>query len=47
MIALLLAAMTLINFMQVIARYVFNYSFAWALEVRGVMLGFLIFIGMA
>lgn len=47
LIAFLLAAMTLVTFMQVIARYVFNYSFVWALEVTGVMFGFLIFIGMA
>ena len=33
LIALLLAAMTLITFGQVIARYVFNYSFVWALEL--------------
>lgn len=47
LIAFLLAAMTLVTFTQVIARYVFNYSFVWALEVTGVMFGFLIFIGMA
>ena len=47
LIALLLAAMTLITFAQVVARYVFNYSFVWALEVTGVMFGFLIFIGMS
>ena len=29
-IAFLLALMTLITFAQVIARYVFNYSFVWA-----------------
>ena len=47
LIALLLAAMTCVTFTQVVARYVFNYSFVWALEVTGVMFGFLIFIGMA
>jgi len=47
LIAFLLAAMTLVTFTQVIARYVFNYSFVWALEITGVMFGFLIFIGMA
>ena len=47
LIAFLLAAMTLVTFMQVIARYVFNHSFVWALEATGVMFGFLIFIGMA
>ena len=33
LIAFLLAAMTLLTFVQVIARYVFNYSFVWALEL--------------
>ena len=47
LIAFLLAAMTLVTFVQVITRYFFNYSFVWALEVTGVMFGFLIFIGMA
>jgi C4-dicarboxylate transporter, DctQ subunit len=46
-IAFLLAAMTLITFGQVIARYVFNYSFVWAVELTGVLFGALIFIGMA
>jgi C4-dicarboxylate transporter, DctQ subunit len=46
-IAFLLAAMTAVTFGQVVARYVFNYSFVWALELTGVMFGFLIFIGMA
>lgn len=46
-IAFLLAAMTLITFTQVIARYVFNYSFVWAVELTGVLFGGLIFIGMA
>ncbi len=47
LIAFLLAAMTAVTFMQVVARYVFNHSFVWALELTGVMFGFLIFIGMA
>lgn len=47
LIALLLAGMTLLTFVQVIARYVFNYSFVWALEVVGVMFAWLIFIGMS
>ncbi|MDP1743098.1 TRAP transporter small permease [Polaromonas sp.] len=42
-----MAAMTLVTFMQVIARYVFNYSFVWALELTGVMFAWLIFIGMS
>lgn len=46
-IAFLLAAMTIVTFLQVIARYVFNYSFVWAPELTGVMFGWLIFIGMS
>ena len=47
LVMLLMAAMTLITFMQVIARYVFNYSFVWALELTGVLFAWLIFIGMS
>lgn len=47
LIALLMAAMTLVTFMQVVARYVFNYSFVWALELTGVMFAWLIFVGMS
>ncbi|HSC00616.1 MAG TPA: TRAP transporter small permease [Burkholderiaceae bacterium] len=47
LIALLLAAMTLVTFVQVVARYVFNYSFVWALELTGVMFAWLIFLGMS
>ncbi|MEO8079897.1 MAG: TRAP transporter small permease [Caldimonas sp.] len=47
LIAFLMAAMTLLTFTQVIARYVFNYSFVWALELNGVMFAWLIFIGMS
>jgi C4-dicarboxylate transporter DctQ subunit len=47
LIAFLMAAMTLITFMQVVARYVFNYSFVWALELTGVMFAWLIFVGMS
>lgn len=47
LVIVLMAAMTLLTFMQVIARYVFNYSFVWALEVTGVMFAWLIFIGMS
>lgn len=43
----LMAVMTLLTFTQVIARYVFNYSFVWALELTGVMFAWLIFIGMS
>ena len=43
----LMAAMTLLSFTQVVARYVINYRFVWALEVVGVMIAWLIFIGMS
>lgn len=46
-ITFLMAAMTLLTFMQVIARYVFNYSFVWVLEATGVMFAWLIFVGMS
>jgi C4-dicarboxylate transporter DctQ subunit len=47
LIAFLMASMTLVTFMQVVARYVFNYSFVWALELTGVMFAWLIFTGMS
>lgn len=47
LITFLMATMTLLTFMQVVSRYVFNYSFAWALELTGVMFAWLIFVGMS
>ncbi len=47
LIALLLAVMTTITFTQVIARYIFNYSFVWALELVTYLFAWLIFLGMA
>lgn len=47
LIILLLAAMTLITFVQVVARYVFSYSFTWALELTGVLFAWLVFVGMS
>jgi C4-dicarboxylate transporter DctQ subunit len=47
LITFLMAAMTLLTFTQVIARYIFNYSFVWALELNGVMFAWLIFVGMS
>jgi C4-dicarboxylate transporter DctQ subunit len=47
LVALLMAAMTLTTCMQVVARYVFNYSFVWALELTSVMFAWLIFVGMS
>ena len=39
LLALLLASMTGISFVQVVARYVFNYSFTWALELTTYLFG--------
>jgi C4-dicarboxylate transporter, DctQ subunit len=47
LIAGLMAVMTLVTFAQVVARYVFNYSFVWALELTGVLFAWLIFVGMS
>ena len=47
LIATLLAVMTGITFMQVVARYVFNYSFVWALELVTFLFAWQIFLGMA
>jgi C4-dicarboxylate transporter DctQ subunit len=47
LLALLLGVMVSITFMQVIARYIFNYSFVWALEVTTVLFAWLIFLGMS
>lgn len=47
LIALLLAVMTCITFTQVVARYIFNYSFVWALELNTFLFAWLIFLGMS
>jgi C4-dicarboxylate transporter DctQ subunit len=47
LIAFLLAAMTLISFSQVVARYVFNFSFVWALELVTFLFAWMIFLGMS
>lgn len=47
LIAFLLTVMTLITFMQVVARYVFNFSFVWALELVTFLFGGLIFLGIS
>lgn len=46
-IAFILAAMTVVTFAQVVARYIFNYSFTWALELSMFLFGALIFLGMS
>lgn len=45
MIALLLAAMTLITFANVVARYVFNQNILWALEVTVFLFAWLVLLG--
>jgi C4-dicarboxylate transporter, DctQ subunit len=45
LIAALLGVMTLVTFAQVIARYVFNYSFTSALELTTTLFAGLIFLG--
>lgn len=47
MIILLLLGMTLLTFVQVVARYVFNSGFVWALEVTTYMFAWLVLIGMS
>ena len=47
LIALLMALMTVFTFAQVVARYVFNYSFVWTLELVTVLFAWLIFLGMS
>lgn len=46
-IAFLLAAMSLVTFLQVVMRYVFNSGLSWGLEATTYMFGWLIFIGIA
>jgi C4-dicarboxylate transporter DctQ subunit len=47
LIALLLAAMTLMTFTQVVLRYVFNSGFTWSLQLTSVMFAGMIFIGIS
>lgn len=46
-VALLLAAMTLVTFTQVILRYVFNSGFVWALELTIFLFAWLVLFGMS
>lgn len=46
-IALLLAAMTLLTFLQVVLRYVFNTGFIWALEATTYLFAWLVLFGMS
>jgi len=47
LIALLLAAMTLLTFTQVVLRYVFNSGFTWSLQLTSLMFAGMIFIGIS
>ena len=46
-VALLLAAMTLLTFSQVVLRYVFNSGWSWTLEFTTILFAFMIFIGIS
>lgn len=46
-LALLLGAMTIITFVQVVLRYVFNASLTWALELTVVCFAWLILLGIS
>jgi C4-dicarboxylate transporter, DctQ subunit len=46
-IALLFAAMTLVTFSQVVARYAFNTGFVWALELTVYLFAWLVLFGMS
>lgn len=47
LIALLLAGMTLLTFLQVVLRYGFNSGLLWALEATTYMFGWLVLIGIS
>lgn len=47
LIAIMLAAMTLLTFSQVVMRYVFNSGFTWAVELTTILFACMIFIGIS
>ena len=47
LIALILGAMTLLTFIQVVMRYVFSSGLLWALEATTYMFGWLVLIGIS
>lgn len=47
LLAAILAAMTLLSFVQVVLRYVFNASILWGLEANFYLFGWLVLIGAA
>ena len=46
-IALLLASMTLLTFLQVVLRYVFNSGFVWGVEATTYMFGWMVLFGIS
>lgn len=46
-VMLMLAAMTLVTFVQVVLRYVFNSGFTWALELTTIFFALMIFVGIS
>lgn len=46
-VAAMLAAMTLVTFVQVVLRYAFNSGFTWALELTAIFFSLMIFVGMS
>lgn len=46
-ITIMLAAMTILTFVQVVLRYVFNSGFTWALELTTVFFALMVFVGIA
>ena len=47
LVAFLLAAMTIVTFVQVVLRYVFNAGFVWALELSIFLFAWLVLLGMS
>ncbi|SLN57697.1 2,3-diketo-L-gulonate TRAP transporter small permease protein YiaM [Aquimixticola soesokkakensis] len=46
-IAFILGAMTLVTFINVVLRYVFNHSFIWGLEVTLILFAWLVLLGIS
>jgi C4-dicarboxylate transporter DctQ subunit len=46
-VIVMLAAMTLLTFVQVVLRYVFNSGFTWALELTTIFFAAMIFVGIS
>ena len=47
LLALLLGGMTILTFVQVVLRYVFNSGFVWALEATSYLFGWMVMLGMS